>query len=90
MAEWGDRPYFWVVICKNHPFHEHENKWFGHRILLGETDAYSPLPVAQGSVRVVCDACGREYEYGRKEILRAEADPAPGFVEHPLFHEAWV
>jgi hypothetical protein len=87
MSEWEDKQYFWVVICKNRHFHEHQTNWLEHKILLGETDAYSEMPITQPRIRVTCDACGKEYEYSRKEILRFESDPTTNFVEHPLFGE---
>ena len=87
MSDWEDKQYFWVVICKNRHFHEHQTNWLEHKILLGETDAYSDMPITQPRIRVTCDACGKEYEYSRKEILRFESDPVTNFVEHPLFRE---
>jgi hypothetical protein len=87
MSEWEDKQYFWVVVCKNRHFHEHQNIWFGHRILLGETDSYSDLPVSAPQILVRCDACGKEYEYSQKEILKFESDPVESFVEHPMFRE---
>jgi len=87
MSEWDDKQYYWVVICKNRHFHEHQNIWFGHKILLGETDSFSSLPITLPRIRVACDSCGKEYEYSQKEILRAESDPIAGFEEHPLFRE---
>ena len=87
MSDWGDKQYFWVVICKNRHFHEHQNIWFGHRILLGETDSISDLPIIAPRIVVRCDACDKEYEYTRKEIPKYESDPVDSFVEHPLFRE---
>lgn len=35
-------PYYcWIVICKNSRYHRRQNLFYGHKILLGETDAYS-------------------------------------------------
>jgi hypothetical protein len=87
MSDWGDKQYFWVVICKNRHFHEHQNIWFGHKILLGETDSISDLPIIAPRIVVRCDACHKEYEYSRKEILKYESDPVDSYVEHPLFRE---
>jgi hypothetical protein len=87
MSDWEDKQYFWVVICKNHHFHENRNIWFGHRILLGETDSFSDLPITAPRIVVRCDECGKEYEYSQKEILKFESDPVDSFVEHPLFRE---
>jgi hypothetical protein len=87
MSEWEDRQYFWVVVCKNHRFHNHENIWFGHRILLGETDSVSSLPITEKLISVRCDDCHKEFEYGLKEILKFESEPVATFVEHPLFRE---
>jgi hypothetical protein len=88
MSDWEDKQYFWVVICKNHHFHEHQSIWAGHKIFLGETDSYSSLPVTAPQIKVQCDSCGEEYEYSQKEILRFESDPVTTFVKHPLFREA--
>jgi len=85
MSEWDDKEYFWVVMCKNKHFHEHQNIWFGHRILLGETDSYSPLPVSEPRISVTCDVCGKEYEYKLSEILKYESEQPTSFAEHPLF-----
>ena len=88
MSDWDEKQYFWVVICKNRSFHEHQSFWGGHKIFLGETDSYSDLPRVPATIRVRCDACGKEYEYGQKEILRFESDPVATFEEHPLFRES--
>src|SRR5579864_3369170 len=53
--------YFWVVICKNHRFHHKGNLSYEHRIALGETDAFSPLPMLTEQLKVRCDNCGEEY-----------------------------
>jgi hypothetical protein len=76
-----------VVVCKNRHCRENQNIWFGHRILLGETDSFSDLPITAPRIVVRCDACGKAYEYKRKEILKFESDPVDSFVEHPLFRE---
>jgi hypothetical protein len=88
MSDWDDKQYFWVVICKNRHFHEHQSFWGGHKIFLGETDSYSSLPIRDPRISVTCNDCGKEYEYTQKEILRFESDPMEGFVGHPLFREA--
>lgn len=83
MAEDGE--YCWIVICKNHRFHNRENLFSGHRIVLGETDAYSPQPALDGELTVRCDECGKEYFYKPKEVLRAQLDTPGDFRPHPLF-----
>jgi hypothetical protein len=88
MSEWEHKQYFWVVICKNKHFHEHQNIWFGHKILLSETDSVSDLPTTAPWIMVRCDVCDKEYEYSRKEIPKLESDPVASFVEHPLFRQA--
>jgi hypothetical protein len=87
MSDWGDKQYYWVVICKNRSFHKHQNFWAGYKIFLGETDSFSDLPIIVPRIVVRCDACGKEYEYSQKEILKFESDPVNSFVEHPLFRE---
>jgi hypothetical protein len=83
MADIGD--YCWVVICKNHHFHNRENLFSGHRIILGETDAYSPRPDFDMDLTVRCDECGKKYVYKPKEVLRAQLNEAVEFQPHPLF-----
>ncbi len=77
--------YFWVVTCKNDRFHQKENIFFHHRILLGETDSYVSLPMLPVEFKVRCDSCGEEYSYSRKEVLRAEVQVREAFKPHPLF-----
>jgi hypothetical protein len=40
-----DSQYAWVVFCKNHKFHKRQNLFFGHKIPLGEADAFLPPPI---------------------------------------------
>jgi len=77
--------YFWVVVCKNRRFHHKSNTGYEHKILLGETDAFSSLPVLPEKVEVRCDDCGEEYSYKIKEVLRDEVQVPETFVAHPLF-----
>jgi hypothetical protein len=77
--------YFWVVTCKNHRFHQKENISYHHRILLGETDSYLPLPMLPVEFKVRCDSCGEAYSYSRKDVLRAELQVREPFTAHPLF-----
>lgn len=77
--------YFWVVICKNHSFHHKGNLSYEHRIVLGETDAFSPLPMLTEKLKVCCDNCGEEYSYKPKDVLRADIEVPTTFVPHPLF-----
>ena len=64
---WGSNPvqyttdYFWVVVCKNRRFHHKGNIGCEHKILLGETDAYSALPMLPEAIKVRCDNCSEEY-----------------------------
>ena len=77
--------YYWVVLCKNDRFHHKENINYEHRILLGETDAFSSLPMLPGKIEVRCDTCGKTYFYKRSEILRGEVLVPEAFAPHPLF-----
>jgi hypothetical protein len=36
-----------------------QNLFVGHKIPLGETDAFAPLPALEGRFMVRCDECGR-------------------------------
>jgi hypothetical protein len=49
---WANPSYCWVVICKNARAHRETNMMFGHKIPLGETDAFEPLPVYQIDRRI--------------------------------------
>ena len=80
-----ERDYFWVVLCKNHRFHHKGNTSYAHQIVLGETDAYSPLPMLTQTVTVRCDSCGEEYSYKPTEILRNVVEIPTEFVAHPMF-----
>jgi hypothetical protein len=40
-------------------------RWFGHRILLSETDSFADLPITAPRIMVRCDVCDKEYEYSR-------------------------
>lgn len=80
-----DRDYVWVVLCKNHRFHHKGNLSYAHQIVLGATDARSPLPTLTQEVTVRCDSCGEEYAYKPREILRNVLEIPTGFVPHPLF-----
>jgi hypothetical protein len=77
--------YFWVVLCKNHKFHKHQNLFFEHKIPLGETDAIQPPPDLNGGLKVRCDDCGQEYTYKPKDLLRIELELPESFTPHPLF-----
>jgi hypothetical protein len=80
-----DKSYYWAVICKSHGFHNQQNYLFGHKILLGETNPYSPLPPLDGHFTVRCDECGREHSYKPSEVVRVQLDYLESFVPHPLF-----
>jgi len=77
--------YFWVVLCKNHRFHHKGNLSYEHQIVLGETDAYSALPMLTQRISVRCDSCGEEYDYSQNEVLRNLMEVPEGFIAHPLF-----
>jgi hypothetical protein len=82
-----ERDYFWVVLCKNQRFHHRNNTSYAHQIALGETDAYSPLPMLTQKVTVRCDICGEEYSYRSVDILRNIIEVPNGFVPHPMFRQ---
>ena len=82
---WDTSEYCWLVICKNKKFHSQENELFGHRILLGQTDAFSPRPALSGNLAVRCDRCGEEYVYEPAEVMRYEESLPDSFTPHPLF-----
>ena len=77
--------YYWVVVCKNRRVHHKGNISYEHRILLGETDAYSALPMLPESIDVRCDSCGEEYSYKVKDVVRDETQISDAFAPHPLF-----
>ncbi len=81
----NDGRYVWVVVCKNHRFHVHQNLFFGHKIPLAETDAFLPPPNLEGHLYVRCDECGKEYSYQPKDLLRTELELPDWFTPHPLF-----
>lgn len=77
--------YYWVVLCKNHLYHNRQNRFFGHKILLGETDDFASRPRIEARFKVKCDDCGNEYFYQPDEVLRYETEPRDPFDAHPLF-----
>lgn len=81
------KEYFWVVVCKNHLFHNRQNRSTGHIMLLGETDEISRRPALEAEFSVKCDNCGRTYDYNPGDVLRFETEPPASFVAHPLFLE---
>jgi len=82
---WEDNHYCWVVLCKNHWFHLRKNLFFGHKIPLGEADAFSSCPVLDGPFTVACDECGKEYLYKASEVRRFDQELPESFTPHPLF-----
>ena len=86
---WEDGQYCWVVVCKNSRFHRDTNVLYGHRIPLGKTDAFEPLPALNGPVTIRCDECGKEYSYQPAEVLRFEQELPQDFAPHPLFRGIW-
>ena len=79
--------YCWVVICKNTWFHLRKNRFHGHRIPLGVTDAITPRPAIDERFEARCDDCGKEYLYKPSEVVRYEQEPPPSFTPHPLFRD---
>jgi hypothetical protein len=57
---------------------------FGHKIPLGETDNFGPMPV-NGPFMAQCDECGEELSYEPAEVLRLELELPASFTPHPLF-----
>jgi len=86
-STWDDPTYCWIVICKNKKVHSHENAMFGHRIPLGETDAFSPAPSIKDAFQVRCDECGEEYSYKPEDVLRVEHTLPESFTPHPFFKD---
>ena len=74
-----------LIVCKNHRFHHKGNTGYQYRILLGETDAFSSLPMLPEEMKVRCDSCGEGYSYKQKEILQDEVQVPETFDPHPLF-----
>ena len=83
---WGDEElYCWAVICKNQKFHRQENLFTGHKIPLGETDAFTPPPEIEFRLTVRCDECGEEYAYDSVDLVRLQMPCGSDFKPHPLF-----
>ena len=83
-SPWDNPSYCWVVICKNVKFHRHANLMYGHKIPLGETDAFESLPVS-GPFLVQCDECGEEHSYEPADVSRLEFGLPESFTPHPRF-----
>jgi hypothetical protein len=64
--------YFSVVVCKNRRVHHKGNTGYEHKILLGEADAFSSLPMLPETINVRSDSSGEEYSYMQKEVMRDE------------------
>jgi hypothetical protein len=77
--------YLWVVVCKSHRFHTKGTLGTGHKILLGESDAYAALGMLPETINACCGSCGEEYTYKLKEIMGHEVPVLEAFVLHPLF-----
>jgi hypothetical protein len=82
---WEDNGHCWVVICKNNWFHKRANRFFKHKIPLGETDVYAPPPALKGNFTVMCDECQKEYLYKPSDVLRHDQALPVSFTPHPLF-----
>ena len=87
--DWDDEgcPYSWVVICKNTRFHNRQNQFVGHKIILGESDSVAARPALPRRFPVLCDECGKIYCYRYSDVARFQAEIPESFVAHPLFHE---
>lgn len=81
----GNNNYCWVVFCKNRWFHLLHNIFFRHKILLGLTDDFAPLPALDERFLVRCDVCGMEYLYKPSEVRRSEQAIPEGCTLHPRF-----
>jgi hypothetical protein len=81
---WDNPNYCWVVICKNEKAHRGPNVMFGHKIPLGETDAFETPPIGEPFV-VRCNDCGQEYSYEPQDVLRFELELPASFTPHPRF-----
>jgi hypothetical protein len=79
--------YVWAVVCKNQKFHKRQNLFFGHKIPLGETDAFMSPPDWDGRLHISCDDCGQENAYEPKDLVRIELQLPESFAPHPLFWE---
>jgi len=77
--------YYWAVLCKNRWFHRRQNLFVDHKILLGETDPYQPLPEFSAGLSIRCDDCGREYPYAVSDVVRVQLEPPDSFSPHPFF-----
>jgi hypothetical protein len=82
---WEDNTYCWVGSCKNWWFHHRRNPFFGHKIILAETDAIEPLPPLDLQFSVCCEECGKTYKYEPSDVLRYEQRVGESFTPHPLF-----
>jgi hypothetical protein len=71
-----------VVVCKNRRVHHKGNTGYEHKILAGENDALSSLPMLPEEIRVRCDRCG-EYAYKLKEVAQDEVQ-VPETLWHTL------
>ena len=87
---WEDSNYCWAVICKNNWFHKRANRFFKHKIPLGETDAYAPPPALKGDFTVRCDECQKEYLYKPSDVLRHDHELPVSFTPHPLFQSNFM
>ena len=81
---WESPSYCWVVICKNAKAHHKTNTMYGHKIPLGETDAFAAVPVS-GFFLAKCDECGEQHSYEPAEVLRLELELPESFTPHPRF-----
>jgi len=55
------------------------NVMFGHKIPMGETDSFEPVPLS-GPFLVQCDECGEEHSYEPEEVLRLEFELPESFT----------
>ena len=57
----------------------------GHKIPLGETDAFAPPPEIDSRLTVRCDECGEEFAYDPADLVRLQIPFGPNFKPHPFF-----
>ncbi len=72
--------YCWAVICKNDKAHRATIVMFGHKIPLGETDAFAPLPVSSSFV-ATCGECSHEDSYEPAEVLSRVGSNSAGLLK---------
>jgi hypothetical protein len=80
-----DAPYAWAVVCKDKRFHRHQNLYFGRKIALGETDAFSSPPPCRDPLPYAVIGAERSIPTSPKSCLRIELDFPKGLKPHFFF-----